>query len=229
LVRGLGPSINVNGNPVAGRLADPTLEVRRQDGSLFAANNNWKESQQSEIQATGLAPSNELESAVVRSFPTGNYTVVLRGNGNTTGIGLVEAYDLDKSPVGKLSNLSTRGFVDTDDNVMIGGVISGPSNRTSPDVVIRAIGPSLSNFGVPNALQDPVLEIHDQSGTTIATNDNWATDSNAAKVTTAGLAPSDPRESALYLSLTVNQGYTAIVRGKNNTTGIGLVEIYNVK
>lgn len=229
LLRGLGPSINVNGTPVAGRLADPTLEMRRSDGVLVGSNNNWKDAQQTEIERTGLAPSSDLESAIVGSFAPGGYTVIMRGNGGTTGIGLVEAYDLDRSPQGKMANISTRGFVETDDNVMIGGFISGPSNRSNPDVVVRAMGPSLASFGVPNALQDPTLEIHDQNGAVIASNDNWATDPNAAKVTAAGLAPSDPRESAIYVTLTATQQYTAVVRGKNNTTGIGLVEVYNVK
>jgi hypothetical protein len=229
LLRGLGPSISVNGTPVAGRLADPTLEMRRQDGVLMASNNNWKDAQQAEIEKTGAAPTNDLESAIVGSFAPGGYTVIMRGNGGTSGIGLVEAYDLDRSPQGKLANISTRGFVDTDDNVMIGGFISGPSNRANPDVVVRALGPSLASFGVPSPLQDPTLEIHDQNGATIATNDNWATDPNAAKVTAAGLAPSDARESAIYLTLTATQQYTAIVRGKNNTTGIGLVEVYHIK
>jgi len=229
LVRGIGPSISVNGVPLAGRLADPTIELRRQNGTLVASNNNWKDSQQTEIQATGLAPSDDLESAIVGSFPAGSYTVILRGNNGGTGIGVIEAYDLDRSPQGRLANLSTRGFVETDDNVMIGGVIPGPGNRSNPDVVVRAIGPSLANFGVPSPLQDPILELHDQNGATIATNDNWATDANAAQVTAAGLAPSDPRESALYRTLNVNQAYTAIVRGKNNTTGVALVEFYQVK
>jgi len=229
LVRGLGPSLNVNGTLVPGRLADPTIELHRQDGTVVATNNNWKDKQESEIQATGLAPTYDLESAIVGSFPPGNYTVVLKGNGDSTGIGLVEVYDLDKSPQGRLANLSTRGFVETDDNVMIGGVITGPSNRANSDVVVRALGPSLSSFGVPNTLQDPTLEVHDKNGAIIATNDNWAIDPNAAKVTTAGLAPTDPRESALYLTLNVNQNYTAIIRGKDNTTGNGLVEFYHVK
>jgi hypothetical protein len=229
LLRGIGPSIKVNGTPLAGRLADPTLELRRQNGTVAATNNDWKDSQQAEIEKTGIAPTDDLESAIVGSFPPGSYTVILRGNGGATGIGVVEAYDLDRSPQGRLANLSTRGFVETDDNVMIGGVIDGPSNRTSPDVVVRALGPSLMSSGVPDALQDPMLEIHDLNGNTIATNDDWASDSNAAKVFAAGLAPSDARESALYLTLTVNQPYTAVVRGKNNGTGVGLVEFYHVK
>jgi archaellum component FlaF (FlaF/FlaG flagellin family) len=229
LVRGLGPSISVNGVKVPGRLADPFVELRKQDGSLVATNNDWKDSQRTEIEATGLAPKEDFESAIARNLKPGGYTVVMRSNNGGTGIGLIEAYDLDKSPQGKLANISSRGFVESGDNVMIGGFISGPSNRSSANVVVRAMGPSLESFGVPTALQDPTLEIHNQNGTTIAINDNWATDSNAAKVLASGLAPRDARESAIYLTLAPAQAYTAIVQGKNNSTGIGLVEVYNVK
>jgi hypothetical protein len=152
----------------------------------------------------------------------------LRGHNASTGIGLVEAYDLDKSPQAELANISTRGFVESGDNVMIGGFIAGPSNRSNSHVVVRAMGPSLANHGVHNALQDPTLEIHDHNGAIIATNDNWLTDPNAAKVAASGLAPSDPRESAIYMTV-MPTAYTAIVRGKNNTTGVALVEVYNVK
>ena len=228
-MRGLGPSLSVNGTPLPGRLADPFIELRRQDGSLLASNDNWKDSQRTEIERSGLAPSNNAESVIVGSLAPGVYTVVMRGNTGGTGIGLVEAYDLDKSPQGKMANISSRGFVETDDNVMIGGFIGGPSNRGSADVVVRALGPSLASFAVPNPLQDPTLEIHDQNGAVIAFNDNWAADPNFAKVVAANLAPKDPRESAIYLTLTPAQNYTAIVRGNNNTTGIGLVEVYHVK
>jgi len=160
-------------------------------------------------------------------LPEGNYTVILRGKNNDTGIGLVEVFDVSKNTDPRLANISTRSLVQRGDNVMIGGLIAGPSNRSDLHVVIRAIGPSLSRRGVPNALQDPTLELHDENGATIASNDNWETDPNAAQVLAAGLAPSNPKESALYRVLGP-AAYTAIVRGVGGTTGVALVEVYNV-
>lgn len=227
LVRALGPSINVNGIPVPGRLSDSTLELRDQDGGLILFDDNWKDTQHSEIQATGLAPTDDREAAIVRGLTPAAYTAIMRGKDNTTGIGLVEVYDLDKVPNPRLANISTRGFVDTGDNVMIGGFIAGPSDRGSTAVVMRAIGPSLASAGVANPLQDPILELHDQNGALIATNDDWPTDFNVERIIAAGLAPKDVRESAIYLS-TPPAAYTGIVRGKNGSTGVALVEVYNL-
>ena len=137
----------------------------------MASNDNWKDTQQSAINATGLAPPNDKESAILSNgLAAGNYTAIVRGKNNTTGIGLVEAYDLDEVPATTLSNISTRGFVDTDQNVMIGGFISG--NGIVP-VVVRGLGPTLSQFGVPNVLADPTLEVRDGNGNLLASNDNW--------------------------------------------------------
>jgi hypothetical protein len=228
LLRALGPSLNVNGTPVAGRMDDPTLELRDKDGNLILFNDNWKDTQQADIEATGLQPPDDRESAIAKRLNVGSYTAIMRGKNNTTGIGLVEVYDLDKIPGVQLANISTRGLVETGDNVMIGGFIAGPSNRSNPSVVVRALGPSLAAAGVPNTLQDPVLELHDQNGALIASNDDWATDSNSAEVIAAGLAPSDPRESALFRDV-APAAFTAIVRGKGNNTGNALVEIYNLE
>jgi hypothetical protein len=151
----------------------------------------------------------------------------MRGKSNSTGLGLVEVYDLDNTPAIQLANISTRGFAATGDGVLIGGFISGPSDRGNGNFVIRAIGPSLAANGVPNTLQDPTLDLRDSNGNSLATNDDWATDQNAAQLTTTGLAPKDPRESALYRSLPASV-FTAIVSGKNGATGNALVEIYNV-
>lgn len=228
LLRGLGPSLNVNGVPVDGRLSDPTLELHDKPAALLAFNNDWKDSQQSDIQATGLPPSDDRESAIVKQLNTGAYTAVLRGINDSSGIGLVEAYDLNSQVSVQLANISTRGFVQTGDNVMIGGFIAGPSDRANTAIVVRGIGPSLSSANVPTPLQDPMLELHDANGNTIATNDDWATDLNAAQVAAVGLAPSDPRESALYRIVGPSK-LTAIVRGKNDSVGNALVEIYNLQ
>lgn len=231
IVRGLGPSLTDFG--VAGALANPTLELHDSSGTL-ASNDNWKDSQEMDVRTSGLAPNNDLESAIVATLPANGsaYTAVLAGKNGGTGIGLVEVYDLAASGDATLANISSRGFVDTDDNVMIGGVIVGSGDRGASKIVVRAIGPSLSGFGITNPLQDPTLELHNGSGTTIATNDNWkAIDTGGSQeneISAAGLAPTDDRESALLRSL-VPDNYTAILRGKNATTGVGVVEIYNLQ
>ena len=226
IVRGMGPSLAAFG--VAGALADPTLELHAADGSVINSNDNWKDSQQAEIEATGLMPTNDLESAIVESLEPGAYTAVLGRNDYTTGVGLVEAYDLDQSVDSQLANISTRGFVDTGDNVMIGGFIIGPKQlgdfTLASTVVVRAIGPSLGDFGVANSLQDPTVELHDENGTMIAFNDDWK-DSQQAEIEAAQLAPSDNRESAILIQV-LSDPYTVIVRGKGDTAGVALVEVY---
>ncbi len=222
IIRGIGPSL---GGLVADVLADPTLELRAGDGSLLATNNNWKSDQETEIEATGLAPTNDLESAIVATLP-GNgasYTAILKGNGGTTGVGLVEAYDLDTTADAKLANISTRGFVDAGDNVLIGGFIAGEGVA---DVIVRAIGPSLAVVGVAGALKNPTLELYNIFGAIIASNDDWR-DSQETEISATGLQPSDDLESAILTTLPPG-AYTAIVRGTNDTTGVGLVEIYNL-
>ena len=221
LIRGIGPSL---AQFFSGSLADPTLELY-QGNTLLATNDNWRDSE-AEIAATGIPPTNDLESAIVRTLGPGAYTAVLRGKGDTTGIGVVEAYDLNQAANSKLANIATRGFVDSGDNVMIGGFIIGPASSGSATVVVRVIGPSLSNFGVSGALQDPTIELHDGNGATIAGNDNWADDPNQGSIPPS-LTPTDPHESALYRVLAPGN-YTAIVRGRGDTTGIGLVEVYNL-
>jgi hypothetical protein len=232
IVRGIGPSLS---GFVQGFLADPTLELHDASGTL-ATNDNWKtkpdgSSQQAEIEATTIPPTNDLESAIVRILPANNaaYTAIVRGKNNTTGIGVVEAYDLDQGANSKLANISTRGFVETDNNVLIGGFIAGLGPTK---VIVRAIGPSLTNVGVTNPLQDPTLELHDNSGAIIATNDNWKTrpdgSSQQTEIEATTIPPANDLESALIATL-LPGNYTAIVRGKNNTTGVGLVEAYNIK
>ena len=224
IIRGIGPSLAAFG--LTGVLADPTLELHDSTGATTASNDDWKDTQMAEIEATGLAPTDDLESAIVMSLDPGAYTAVLAGSNGVTGVGLVEAYDLDLTTGSKLANISTRGFVDTGDNVMIGGIIIGPSDSGDAKVLIRAIGPSLTAFGVTDALQDPVLELHDGQGDILTTNDDWK-DSQESEIEATGLAPTDDRESAILQTLAPG-GYTAIVSGKDNTTGVGLVEAYHL-
>jgi hypothetical protein len=162
----------------------------------------------------------------VITLPANNssYTAIVRGYNDPTGVGLVEAYDLDPAANSKLANISTRGFVNTGDNVMIGGLII--VGNTTANVIIRAIGPSLAALGVPNAMLDPTLELYDGNGTLLAFNDDWQTDQQAA-INATGLAPTNIRESAIVRSLSPG-AYTAIVRGYQNSTGVALVEAYQL-
>ena len=178
-----------------------------------------------------IPPTNDLESALVRTLPANNagYTAIVRGKNNTTGIGVVEAYDLDQTANSKLANISTRGFVETGNNVLIGGFIAG-NGQTK--VIVRAIGPSLTNAGVTNPLQDPTLELHDGNGITIRSNDNWKIredgSSQQAEIEATTIPPTNDSESALVQTLAPGN-YTAIVRGVNSTTGIAVVEVYNLQ
>ena len=227
LVRGIGPSLA--GQNVSGVLQDPVLELHNSDqiNSLVAQNDNWKDSQQSDIAATGIPPNNDNESAIIQTLSAGAYTAILRGKGDTTGVGLVEVYDLTASSASQLANLSSRGVVETGDNVMIGGVIIGPSTTIgTARVIVRAVGPSLSGSGVSGSLQDPMLELYDGNGTALASNDNWK-DSQETDIAATQLPPSDDREAAIVTNFTPGS-YTAIVRGKNDSTGVALVEAYNL-
>jgi hypothetical protein len=231
MLRAIGPSLTQFG--ITGPLPDPTLELHYPDGSIVR-NDDWKinqqtlQSQETEIRATTIPPTNEVESALVQLLAPGAYTAIIRGKNASTGIGLIEAYDLDQSNPIKLANISTRGFVDIGNNVMIGGFIIGPTGDGNAKVVVRAIGPTLTSAGVGNPLQDPTLELHDGNGGTIASNDNWQDDSGAAEIRTDKLDPKDARESALLRALPPG-AYTAVVAGSGNTVGVGLVEVYNVQ
>lgn len=229
LIRGIGPSLANFG--ITNALGDTTLELY-QGSTLLASNDNWKirsdgSSQQAEIEATTIPPSNDLESAILRSLAPGAYTAVLRGKNNLTGIGVVESYDLDQAANSKLANIATRGFVDINENVMIGGLIVGGHNGSGARVLVRAIGPSLTAFGVPGALSDPMVELRDGNGSKVAENDDWkSTQQTEIQATT--LAPTNDLESAVLTALPAGN-FTAIVRGFNNTTGVALVEVYNLQ
>jgi hypothetical protein len=223
IVRALGPSLA--GAGVQGSLSDPTLELRDSSGNLVRANDNWKETQEQAIRDTTLAPPNDLESAIVASLQPGAYTAIVSGTNNGTGVGLVEVYDLQRSPVSKLANISTRGSIGTGDNVMIGGLIlMGPDPAR---ILFRAIGPSLVNAGIQQALADPQLDLFDAQGTKIASNNNWK-ESQQAAIQATGAAPADDAESAIVADL--NPGnYTAVVSGVNGGTGVAVVEAYHLQ
>ena len=220
IIRALGPSLAASG--VAGTLQDPILEIYRGE-NLQSSNNNWKDTQELEIRNTGVAPTDDREAAIAAIVQPGSYTAVLRGVGDTTGVGLIEVYDLEQRPDSKLANISSRGFVFTGENVLIGGFIVGPATK----VVVRAIGPSLGNGGVAGALQDPTLDLVNANGEVLRTNDNWK-GTQRAELEAIGIQPSDDRESALVATLTAGN-YTAVVRGVGSNTGVGLVEVYNVQ
>lgn len=222
LIRGIGPSLATAG--IQGFLPDPTLELHQGD-SVLATNDNWKE-HEAEVEQSGLPPNSDLESAIVTTLDPGAYSVILADRNGGEGIGLVEVYNLNADTGSQLANISTRGFVDTGDNVMVGGFIAGGSDSDSLRVVIRAIGPSLAGSGVSGVLANPSLELHDAQGTTVAMNDDWKTDQQA-EIEATKLAPTNDLESTIVS--TVKPGnYTAIVRGVDSATGTGLVEVYHV-
>jgi CSLREA domain-containing protein len=236
IIRGIGPSLN----GVGVTLSDPILELHQ--GATVITNDNWKindqtgQSQEADIRATTIPPTNDLESAIIATLAPGNYTAILAGKNGGTGVGIVEVYDLAQGANSTLANISSRGFVDTGDNVMIGGlIVGGGSGGGSTRVIVRAIGPSLSANGnpLPGRLADPTLELHNASGTMIVTNDNWKINdqtgqSQEADIRATTVPPTNDLESAIVATLPPDN-YTAIVRGKNNTVGIAVVEAYNLQ
>jgi len=240
ILRAIGPELSQYGVPNA--MANPTLELHDASETLIALNDDWQHTilggiitsdQVQDIQNSGHAPGDARESAIIADLAPGNYTAIVRGLQNTTGVALVEAYDLAPSSGSILANISTRSFVQTGDDVMIGGfIVQGEQPK---NVIIRAIGSELSQFGIPNPLANPTLELHDGSGALIASNDNWQhtilggiiTQDQVQNIQNSGHAPMDPNESAIIANLQPGN-YTAIVRGVNNTTGVGLVEVYDL-
>jgi hypothetical protein len=225
LVLAKGPSMSSGGNPLPGRMSDPTIELHAGNGALMTGNDDWKDSpDRALIEASGLAPTDDRESAIIQSLVPGVYTGVLTGKNNTGGIALIEIYDLDANK-SIVANISSRGMVDTGDNVMIGGFIAGNQGGNTK-VLVRGIGPSLQGK-LANPLADPILELHDSNGNTLETNDNWKDSPERAEIEATGIPPSDDLESAI-LKQVGPSGYTAILRGRTGS-GIGVVEIYNIQ
>src|SRR6267378_475090 len=221
IVRALGPTLSSLG--VSGALADPSMTIVNHSNVVVASNDNWRDTQETEIAASGFAPPNDLESAIIATLAPGSYTAVVSGKNGGTGIGLIDVYQLDTS-TSIFSNLSTRGFVGTGENVLIGGLIIGSGEP--PVIVLRVIGPTLSSFGIAQPLQDPTLELRDANGALIAFDNDWS-ENTPTGIKATLLQPTDKRESAIIASLAPGN-YTAIVRGKGGTTGVALVEAYRL-
>jgi len=240
IIRAIGPELTQHG--ITNPLANPTLELHDGTGALIGSNDDWQttiiggiitSSQLTDIQNSSHAPTAASESAIIANLQPGNYTAIVRGVNNTTGVGLVEVYDLSPGTTSLLGNISTRGFVQTGDNVMIGGfIVQGAGTKR---VIIRAIGPELTQHGITNPLADPTLELHDATGALIGFNDNWQTtilggvitSDQVSDIQNSGHVPTAASESAIIADLQPGN-YTAIVRGVNNTTGVGLVEVYDL-
>ena len=220
LLRALGPTLGNFG--IANALANPVLQLNNGAGAIIASNNDWGTAANAQSIPANLRPPNSLESAILTSLGPGKYTAIISGENNTTGVALAEVYDLDTATGAILSNISTRGFVETGNQVLIGGFIVQGS--TTQKVLVRALGPTLTGFGVTGALADPTLELRDVNGNLIDSNDNWKS-TNQAAITATGLQPPNDSESAILRTLNAGS-YTAIVQGANSTTGVALVEVY---
>lgn len=205
------------------------LELRSADGSLVASNDNWQDdaAQREGIAASGIPPQHDSEAAIVTTLAPGHYTMIVEGKGGTSGISISEIYDVDaESSASTLANLSTRGRVETSDDLMIAGFILG-GNNAGARVLVRALGPSLSSSGIVNVLVDPTLELHNSNGTLVAANNDWA-DEDEASISATGIAPGDSREAAI-LATVPQDNYTAVVKGVAGSVGIALVEVYMVR
>ena len=226
--RALGPSLTNSQIPADEVLADPVLSLHGPNGELITRNDNWKDDQRPLIEGTIYQPSDDRESVIVATLLPDAYTAIVTGKNRTTGIGVVEAYDNDPAVDSVLANISTRGFVVNGDDTIIGGFILGEPNEGPRHVVIRALGPSLANFGVPDVLQDPLLELRNENGSVIATNDDWQQSAQQAEILASGLAPTDQHESAIAATLPMGR-YFGIVQGKAGATGVAVVEIYSLQ
>jgi hypothetical protein len=240
IIRAIGPSLTPYGVP--NPLSNPTLQLHDGTGTLIASNDNWMHTiiggiimsnQVGDIMSSGYAPGDGRESAIIADLQPGNYTAIVAGVNNMTGVALVEVYDLSPGNGSILRNISSRALVQTDANVMIGGfIVRGTQSKR---VIVRAIGPSLSRYGVSNTLPDPTLELHNHTGALIAANDDWQhtiiggiiTSDQVQSIRDSGLAPGQPSESAIIATLAPGN-YTAIVRAKNIIIGVALVEVYDL-
>ena len=228
ILRGIGPSLSSSGVP--GAISDPLLRLFASSGSPLAVNDNWQDTQRAEIEATGIAPQDLRESAVVATLAPGAYTATVAGANGGTGVGLVEIYDLNSATAAaKLGNIATRGSVQLGDNVMIAGFALGGISTNSPKVVVRALGPSLAQAGVSNPLSNPSLQLFDNNGQLVATNNDWQDNpTQAAELQALNLAPVNPAESAIVAMLPPGL-YTAVEAGQGGGTGVGLIEVYTTQ
>ena len=229
LLRGLGPSLVNAGVPGATVLNDPVLELREASGAVIASNDNWKDSpQRAQFEGTVFQPTDDREAVILITLPPAAYTAVVRGLASSTGVGLVEAYDLDHSSDSTLAKISARAFVETGNNVVIAGFTLGGTNG-SPQLIVRGLGPSLATFGITDPLANPTLELRDGNGTLLAFNDDWEdSPAQASQIIGAGLQPQNDMEAAIARSLPPG-AYTAILAGQSGGTGVALVEVYNLQ
>ena len=224
MIRAIGPSLTDEG--IADALQDPVLQLYGANGALITENDNWKDSQQAEIEATPLEPTDDRESAIIATLDPNAYTAVVTGRNGTSGVALAEIYDLNRAADSRLANISTRGRVGTGESVIIGGFMLGGSSEDG-SVTVRGLGPSLATAGIANTLADPTLELRDANGTLVLANDNWQDDpAQAAEISATGIPPQNALESAITATLPPGD-YTAILAGNNGTSGVGLVEIYD--
>jgi hypothetical protein len=226
LLRAIGPSLGQFGVPNV--LADPVLELHGPGAFATITDDNWRDdpAQEALILATGIPPSNDLESAIDATLPPGSYTAIVRGRNNTSGVALVEVYDLNPGADSKLGNISTRAFAGSGDNILIAGFLLG-SHQGNDRIAVRGVGPSLADLGVSNALANPTLELRDGNGALLVANNDWQDDTaQAAELTAAGLALTNDLESGIATTLPPGL-YTALLAGLSNGTGVGLVEVYD--
>lgn len=227
IIRGIGPSMTGSGVP--GVINDPLLRLFGPTGSPIAVNDNWQDTQRAEIEATGIPPQDLRESAIIATLAPAAYTASVAGMNGDTGVGLIEIYDLNSGANAKLANISTRGSVQTGDDVMIGGFVLGGSSLNSPKVVVRALGPSLAQFGIDNPLSNPTLQLFDHNGQIVATNNDWQdVPAQAAELQALNLAPVNPAEAAIVAMLPPGL-YTAVEAGQGGGIGVGLIEVYTTQ
>jgi hypothetical protein len=227
IIRAIGPSLTALG--VADALADPVLELHGPSPFATITDDNWRDDpvQEALIIASGIQPTNDLESAIDATLVSGNYTAIIKGKNNTLGVGLIEVYDLTQAAPAKLGNISTRAFVSTGANIVIGGFLLG-GGTANDRIAVRGIGPSLTAAGVPNALADPVLELRDGNGGLLVSNNDWQDNPvQASELIAAGLAPTNPLEAGIATTLPPGT-YTALLAGLNDGIGVGLVEVYDL-
>ena len=225
-MRGVGPSLV--GAGLTDVIEDPTLQLFGSGGHI-AFNDDWKDLQQSDIEDTTLQPTDDREPAIIATLDPAPYTAIVSGKNGQTGVGLLDIYDLNAPAGSRLANLSTRGFVFTQDNVMIGGFILGGTNMQPAKVVVRAIGPSLGSAGISNPLSNPTLELFDGNGQSVGFNDNWQDDATqATELQSLNIAPTADAESAIVATLPPGP-YTAVVAGQSGAIGVGLIELYDVQ
>lgn len=227
IIRGVGPSMTSVG--VAGVINDPILRLFGPTGSPLAVNDNWQDTQQAEIAATGLSPQDSRESAVIATLSPAAYTASVADANGSTGVGLIEVYDLNSGANARLGNIATRGSVQTSENVMIAGFALGGSSINPAKVVVRALGPSLAQSGITNPLSNPSLQLFDNNGQLVANNNDWQdVAAQATELQSLNLAPVNAAESAIVATLPPGL-YTAIEAGQTGGTGIGLIEVYAIQ